>query len=183
MYSDLKIAGFGGQGIMLMGQVLAYAGLSEEKQVLWIPSYGPEMRGGSANCTVVISDQEIGSPMISTPNNLIIMNQPSLDKFEKELKPGGVLVLNTSMATYNSNDSTHRTDIRLIKVPATEIARELGNPKVANMVVLGAFLKVQPWVKKETVIEILKEKVLKEKTNLVQINIDALDRGEKAAAN
>jgi len=179
MYSDLKIAGFGGQGVMLMGQVLTYAGLEEGRQVLWIPSYGPEMRGGSANCTVAISDEEIGSPMVSNPDNLIIMNQPSLDKFEPELKPGGVMILNTSMITREPQ----RTDIKVIKVPATEIAKELGNPKVANMVILGAYLKVRPWVKKETVIEILKEKVLKEKSHLVQVNLDALERGEKAAGN
>ena len=175
MYSDLKIAGFGGQGIMLMGQVLTYAGMKEGKKVLWFPSYGPEMRGGSANCTVIISDEEIGSPVISHPFNLILMNQPALDRFEKSLRPDGLLVYNSSMIT----GSHKRSDIRAIKIPATEIARELGNPRVANMVALGAYLQVNPVVRKETVIEVLKE-AFKEKEKFIPINLKALKKGEEA---
>lgn len=175
MLQDLIIAGFGGQGIMTMGQMLAYAGLEEGKNVLWMPAYGPETRGGFANCTVIFSDEEIASPVVSHPKSLIIMNMPSLDKFENSLSKGGVMILNTSLVTRDPK----RSDIDLVKVPATDIAHELGNTKVANMVALGAYIEKTKVVKPETIISWLAYK-LKDKTDLIEINKKALDAGANA---
>ncbi|MDY0053533.1 MAG: 2-oxoacid:acceptor oxidoreductase family protein, partial [Bacteroidales bacterium] len=135
MTEEIIIAGFGGQGVLSMGKILAYSGLMQNKEVSWMPSYGPEMRGGTANVSVIISDERISSPMISVFDTAIILNQQSLDKFEKSVKPGGVLL-------YDPNGIIKpptRTDINIYKVAATEKASELGLAKVFNMIVLGAF--------------------------------------------
>lgn len=176
MTEDLIVAGFGGQGVMKMGQMLAYAGLTEGKKVLWVPAYGPETRGGFANCTVIVSDEEIGSPVVSHPKSIIVLNLPSLDKFEDVLLPGGTLVVNTSMV----NREVKRKDINVILIPASEIAAELGNTVAANMVVLGAFLQKNPMVSIDGVKNALKILFAK-KPHVIALNEKALDKGVEAA--
>ena len=136
MQTEILIAGFGGQGVLFAGQLLAYAAMDEGKQVTWIPSYGPEMRGGTANCTVIISDEEIGSPLVLHPQAVIAMNRPSLDKYEPMVKEGGVLVINTSMVDRKAT----RRDIRVVEVDANSAAEKLGDRRMTNMVLLGALL-------------------------------------------
>ena len=142
MTEEIIIAGFGGQGVLSMGKILAYSGIMENKEVTWFPSYGPEMRGGTANVTVIISDSRISSPVLHEFDTAIILNQQSMDKFEKSVKPGGVLI-------YDPNGIIHppvRTDILIYKVEGTRTAVDMGNPKVFNMIVVGSFLKVKPVV-------------------------------------
>ena len=136
MQTEVVIAGFGGQGVLFAGQLLAYAGMDAGLEVTWIPSYGPEMRGGTANCTVVISDRPVGSPVIQTPRALLAMNLPSLDKFEPHVRPGGAIVVNTSLI----NRPVRRDDVLAVGIPANELALELGNPRCANIIALGAFV-------------------------------------------
>jgi 2-oxoglutarate ferredoxin oxidoreductase subunit gamma len=136
MQNELILSGFGGQGIMFAGQIISYAAMDAGREVTWIPSYGPEMRGGTANCTVVIADEEIGSPVVKNPDAALVMNLPSLDKYEPMVKPGGVLVVNASMV----DRSPQRTDIKAISVPCNEIAEEIGNARLANMVAVGALM-------------------------------------------
>jgi len=176
MTEDLIIAGFGGQGVMSMGQMLAYAGLSEEKNVLWMPAYGPETRGGFANCTVIVSDEEIGSPVVSHPRSIIVLNLPSLDRFEDSVQSGGTLVVNSSLV----NREVHRKDVEVILVPASEIAHELGNTKAANMVALGAFLEKKPIISKEALKKTL-GKVFANKPHVIPLNEKALARGAEIA--
>jgi 2-oxoglutarate ferredoxin oxidoreductase subunit gamma len=136
MQQEVIIAGFGGQGVLFAGQLLSYCAMDEGKEVTWIPSYGPEMRGGTANCTVVISDDEIGSPLVKNPTAVIAMNLPSLEKFEPLVKKGGVLVVNASMV----NREVTRQDIKVVSLPANDIAEEIGSPRSVNMIMLGAML-------------------------------------------
>ncbi len=136
MHTEIILAGFGGQGIMFAGQILSYAAMDAGKEVTWIPSYGPEMRGGTANCTVVIADEEIGSPVVKNPDAAIVMNLPSLDKYEPLVKPGGVLVINASMV----DRLAKRTDITAISIPCNDLAEEIGSPRLANMIAVGALL-------------------------------------------
>ena len=173
MLNELVIAGFGGQGAMLMGQLLSYAGMYEGKSVSWIPSYGPEMRGGTANCSVVLSSGEIGSPLVNEPNVLIVLNRPSLDKFESTVKPGGTIIYNSSMIDRVPN----RPDVKIIAIPANEIAREIGSDKVANMVLLGACLKATGCVSKDTLIDVLKKKMSEKAQALLPLNKAAIERG------
>ena len=140
MQTEIIIAGFGGQGVLFGGQLLTYAAMDEGKEVTWIPSYGPEMRGGTANCTVVISDEEIGSPMVSNPQAAIVMNLPSLDKYEPLIKPGGVLVINESMV----DRKPVRKDIKVVMLKANDIAEKLGDRRMSNMVMLGALIANLP---------------------------------------
>ncbi len=140
MQTEVFLAGFGGQGVMFAGQVLSYAAMDIGKEVTWIPSYGPEMRGGTANCTVVIADEEIGSPLVQNPPAVIVMNLPSLDKYEPMVKPGGVLVVNSSMV---DRDVT-RSDITWVSIPCNEIAEEAGDRRMANIVATGALLALLP---------------------------------------
>jgi 2-oxoglutarate ferredoxin oxidoreductase subunit gamma len=170
---DMILAGFGGQGVMSMGQLIAYAGMLEGKEVSWMPSYGPEMRGGTANCTVVVSEEPIGSPVVTEPQVVVAMNLPSLDKFESMVKPGGVLIINSSLI----NRSCQREDITVIEVPANEIANELGNLKVANMVVLGTLIAQTKVVSKESIIESLKKVLPEHRHNLIPMNEEAINRG------
>lgn len=172
MHEELMIAGFGGQGVMMIGQMLAYTGLEENKNVLWMPAYGPETRGGFANCTVMISDEEIYSPVTTSPSSLIIMNLPSLDKFEDTLRPGGLIVVNESLV----NRGVKRTDIEKIMIPATDIATELGNVRAANMVALGAYAAKSKVVGFDTLVSLL-AKVFKGKEKLIPLNEQALRRG------
>jgi len=173
MVEQVIIAGFGGQGVMSMGQLLAYSGMLENKNVSWLPSYGPEMRGGTANCNVIISDEAIGSPIVTEATTVIAMNLPSLDKFEQAVKPGGLLFINSSLIERKSG----RTDINVFYVPANEIADELGNGRVANMVMLGAYLKKTGVVKSESVIESLRKVLGPSKEHLIPVNEEALKKG------
>lgn len=173
---DEKIicAGFGGQGVMLIGQLITYAGMIDGKQVSWLPSYGPEMRGGTANCSVMVSDGPIGSPVIS--NNAtaaIIMNLPSLVKFEPEVLPGGKMLINSSLI----EKKAERSDLDVYYVPCNDIANELGNMKVANMVMLGAFLELTKLVEVESVIAALEKIFGEAKKNLIEINRTAMEKG------
>jgi len=136
MQQEVIFAGFGGQGVLFAGQLLAYTAMDEGMEVTWIPSYGPEMRGGTANCTVVVSDEEIGSPFVKHPTAVIAMNLPSLDKYENLVAEGGVLVVNASMI----NREVLRKDINVVSVPGNEIALELGSERSLNMIMLGALL-------------------------------------------
>lgn len=170
-------AGFGGQGIMLIGQLMTYAGMLEGKQVSWLPSYGPEMRGGTANCNVMISEKPIGSPVISNDaTTAIIMNLPSLDKFELEVIPGGTVIINSSLIEKKSS----RTDLKAYYVPANDIALELGNPRVANMVMLGAFIELTKAVTPEMVLKALEKTFGPSKAHLLPLNDEALKRGAAA---
>ena len=166
-------AGFGGQGVLLMGQLLAAAGMMEGKNTSWIPSYGPEMRGGTANCSVMLSDQEIDSPLVTRPTSLIVMNRPSLEKFEDKVVPGGSIFVNSSMIDLK----VQRTDVNAYYVPCNEIATELGNNKVANMIMLGAYIGKSKCVDIESVLEALLEKLGERKAKLIPLNREALKRG------
>lgn len=170
---DMILAGFGGQGVMSMGQLVAYSGMLEGKEVSWMPSYGPEMRGGTANCTVVVSEDPIGSPVVVEPQIVVAMNLPSLDKFESMVKPGGVLIINSSLI----NRSCERDDITVIEVPANQIANDLGNSKVANMVILGTVIAQTKVVDQDSVIESLKKVLPEHRHNLIPMNKEALDKG------
>lgn len=176
MQNEVKLAGFGGQGIMLMGKILAHAAMQQGFEVVWIPSYGPEMRGGTAYCTVVISDRPIGSPIIKNPRHLIAMNRPSLEKFAPTVKPGGVILINGSLISINSG----REDVDELVVPIIDIAQALGNVRTANIVALAAFAARSSVVDFEQLRELVKEE-FKRKEKLIPINLKALEEGKKAA--
>lgn len=173
MKEEVIMAGFGGQGVMSIGKLLSYSGMKENKEVSWMPSYGPEMRGGTANCTVIVSDKQIPSPLSSNPDTIIVMNLPSLDKFASQVKSGGTIFLNSSLIS----KEVERDDVEVIKVPANEIANELGNSKAANMAMLGAYVAKNKTVDIETVKESLKNVLPERRHNLIPINKDALDKG------
>ena len=177
MTEEIIIAGFGGQGVLSMGQILCYGGVIEDKEVSWMPSYGPEMRGGTANCIVIISDSKISSPIITKFDTVIALNQPSLDKFEHSVKPGGLLIYEAGTIL---NPPT-RTDIEIVPIEASNEAAKLGNTKVMNMVVLGALLKKKSVISFETSLEGLK-KVLPERYHkLIPLNKSAIERGMELA--
>jgi 2-oxoglutarate ferredoxin oxidoreductase subunit gamma len=173
MNERMIIAGFGGQGVMVLGQLLAYAGMVEEKFVSWIPSYGAEMRGGTANCSVVISDKPIASPVISNASTVFAFNLPSLEKFQSRLIDGGRLFVNTSLI----KKVPIRDDVQVIEVPANDVADDLGNIKVANMVMLGAYLKEVRAVSYDSIIRSLMMVLPKRRHNLIPLNEEALRRG------
>ncbi|HDP36256.1 MAG TPA: 2-oxoacid:ferredoxin oxidoreductase subunit gamma [Candidatus Atribacteria bacterium] len=173
MLERIIISGFGGQGVMLIGRLLAYAGMIEGKKVAWMPSYGPEMRGGTANCTVIISSDEIGSPIVSHPKILIAMNQPSLDKFEPNVSEDGLIILNDSLI----NREVKRNDVNVIKIPADDVADKLGNSRAANMVVLGAYIKRSKVVKMETIFKALEKALAGRNQDLINLNKEALKQG------
>ncbi|MCS7053776.1 MAG: 2-oxoacid:acceptor oxidoreductase family protein [Ignavibacterium sp.] len=174
---EIIIAGFGGQGVLSMGRLIAYAGMIEGKEVSWMPSYGPEMRGGTANCIVIISDKRISSPIITRFDTALILNQPSLDKFEKSVKPGGLLIYETSTIIHPPT----RTDIEILAIPGIEEADKLQAKQVANMVIAGAFLTKRPILKLETLIDALKKALPPRRHNLIPINEQALNRGKELA--
>ncbi|MCD6482121.1 MAG: 2-oxoacid:acceptor oxidoreductase family protein [Candidatus Izimaplasma sp.] len=176
MDEKVIIAGFGGQGVMLMGQLLSYTATAKELNTLWFPSYGPETRGGTANCSVTISESSVNSPVISTPDSIIIMNKPSLDKFQSKLIEGGHLFLNSSLI----KDVELRKDVNIHNVAANDIALKLGNLKVANMVMLGAYLEVTKVFDQKSVLEMLKKKFTGSKATLININEKALEAGRQA---
>jgi len=176
MQNEVQFAGFGGQGIMLMGQIMAEAALQQGYEVVWIPSYGPEMRGGTAYCTVVISDRPIGSPIIRNPKHLVAMNRPSLEKFAPTVKSGGTIFINSSIIPIDAG----RDDVDVVKVPIIEIARELGNVRTANIIALAAFVSRSQVVDFELLRESVKAKFAN-KEKLIPINMKALEEGQKAA--
>jgi 2-oxoglutarate ferredoxin oxidoreductase subunit gamma len=176
-HQETIFAGFGGQGVLFAGQLLAYAGMAEGLHVTWIPSYGPEMRGGTANCTVILSEEEIGAPVISHPTSAIVFNTPSMAKYEPLVKPGGLLLVNASLIT----DQSARNDIRAIYIPATDIATELGNTRIANMVLLGAYIAATGIVSLDSAKAQLDEHLSDRQRKWLQPNIQALDRGVAAA--
>ena len=173
MQNETIIAGFGGQGVLFTGKVMSYAALENNLEVTWFPSYGPEMRGGTANCTVVISDDEIGSPQVRRPRAAIVMNQPSLDKYEDLVQPGGYLTVNTSLV----NRSVKRKDITVIEIPASEIAEELGNIRFANIVLLGALFSKADFLDLPSIEKGLKKGLKGKKSTLLDANITALNKG------
>jgi 2-oxoglutarate ferredoxin oxidoreductase subunit gamma len=177
MTEQVILAGFGGQGVLLAGQVLAHAGFLEDKNVSWLPSYGPEMRGGTANCAVIVSDEDVGSPIIVEADAVIVMNRPSFDKYEKYLKKGGLLVVNSTLI----DQKARRDDIDVIYVPANELAEQAGNVKAANMAALGAYIERSGVVGKKSVIQSLKSIMGKKKAGLIPLNEKALDLGAACA--
>jgi len=177
MQNEIQFAGFGGQGIMLMGQIMAQAAMDQGFEVVWIPSYGPEMRGGTAYCTVVISDRPIGSPIIRNPKHLVAMNRPSLEKFAPAVKSGGIIFINSSIISIDAG----RDDVDVLKVPIIEIAKELGNVKAANIVALAAFVSRSQVVDFERLRESVKVKFAS-KEKLIPLNMKALEEGQKAAS-
>jgi 2-oxoglutarate ferredoxin oxidoreductase subunit gamma len=176
MQSEVQFAGFGGQGIMLMGKILAHSAMEEGYEVSWVPSYGPEMRGGTAYCTVVISDQPIGSPVIKNPTHLVAMNRPSLEKFAPAVKPGGIIFINGSLINVRSG----RNDVTELIVPVVEIARDMGNVKTANIIALSAFVAKSNIVGMEAFKESVKEEFAA-KQKLIPLNMKAIEQGVKAA--
>ena len=176
MQSEIQFAGFGGQGIMVMGQILAQAAMDGGFEVVWIPSYGPEMRGGTAYCTVVISDRLIGSPIIRNPKHLVAMNRPSLVKFAASVISGGVILINSSILSIGAG----RNDVDVVNVPIIEIAKELGNVKAANSVALAAFVTRSNVLDFALLQKAVKEKFA-QKEKLIPLNMKALEAGRKAA--
>jgi len=173
MTEEIIIAGFGGQGVLSMGKIMAYSGVMQDMEVSWMPSYGPEMRGGTANVIVIISSERISSPIIKYFDTAIILNQQSLDKFESSVKPGGILI-------YDSNGITRhpeRKDITIYRVDATEEAGKMNSPKTFNMIVLGGFLKVKPIIRMDNVVKGLKKSLPERYHNLIPMNEKSLQRG------
>lgn len=173
MTQEIIIAGFGGQGVLSLGKILAYSGMMQGQEVSWMPSYGPEMRGGTANVTVIVSDDPISSPYLKVFDAAIVLNQPSMDKFEEAVKPGGVLLYDPNGIT----DHPTRKDISIYQVQGTKLASELGNKKVFNMIVLGALLQINPIVKLENVLKGLKESLPVRYHHLLPMNEQAIKKG------
>jgi 2-oxoglutarate ferredoxin oxidoreductase subunit gamma len=175
MTEEIIIAGFGGQGVLSMGKILAYSGIMQDMEVSWFPAYGPEMRGGTANVTVILSDDAISSPVLRKYDTAIILNQQSMDKFEETVKPGGLLV-------YDGNGITRhpkRKDIKVCRVDAAEEAAKMGNTKIFNMIVLGGYLKMQPVVKLDNVMAGLKKSLPVRYHGLLPVNEQAILRGQE----
>jgi len=172
MQTEVQFAGFGGQGIMLMGKILAHAAMQEGYEVSWVPSYGPEMRGGTAYCTVVVSDRPIGSPIIKNPTHLVAMNRPSLEKFASSVKPGGIIFINGSLISIRSG----RDDVQELIVPVIEIARDLGTVKAANVVALSSFVAKSRIVQIPTLKASVEEEFAARK-KLIPLNMKAVDMG------
>ena len=175
---EVIISGFGGQGALFAGQLLAYAGIAENLRVTWIPSYGPEMRGGTANCTVILSDEEIGAPIIRHPDVAVVLNLPSMEKYERAVKSGGLLIVNESLVSLRSD----REDLRVVYVPASETATELGNPRMANLVLLGALIRATGIVTVETVVSELGQHISERHRKWLEPNKVALRKGAEMAA-
>jgi 2-oxoglutarate ferredoxin oxidoreductase subunit gamma len=178
MQEEIIISGFGGQGTLFSGQLLAYAAMDSGYHVTWIPSYGPEMRGGKARCTVVISDEEIGSPLVRRPSAAIVLNIPSMEAFEPAVKPGGVLVVNSSLIPQKSE----RTDIRVLYVPASDIATDLGNLRMANVICLSALVEATGVVPLEAVGQALDDHLPERHRRLLELNLQALQKGAALAS-
>ncbi|HEY66666.1 MAG TPA: 2-oxoacid:ferredoxin oxidoreductase subunit gamma [Thermoflexia bacterium] len=178
MQEEIIISGFGGQGALFAGQLLAYAAMDSGYHVTWIPSYGPEMRGGKARCTVVVSDEEIGSPLVRRPSAAIVLNLPSMEAFEPAVKAGGVLVVNSSLVPQKSE----RDDIRVFYVPATDMAEEVGNTRLANVICLGALVQATGVVPLEAVEQALDDHLPERHRKLLGLNKEALRKGATLAS-
>jgi 2-oxoglutarate ferredoxin oxidoreductase subunit gamma len=173
MQTEVVIAGFGGQGVLFAGQILAYAAMDAGKEVTWIPSYGPEMRGGTANCTVVIADEEIGSPLVRHPRGLIAMNLPSLDKYEHQIQPEGIIIINTSLV----DRRLVRDDLKSVYLPANEIAESLGEKRLANIVLLGALITSLPVLDVSNIEQSIIDHLPEKHRDLLPSNLQALKLG------
>jgi 2-oxoglutarate ferredoxin oxidoreductase subunit gamma len=176
MQNEVMFAGFGGQGILLSAKILAHAAMEQGFEVAWIPSYGPEMRGGTAYCTVVVSDRPIGSPIIRNPRHLVAMNRPSLEKFAPVIKPGGVILVNSTLISVPAG----RDDVDELRVPVNDIAKELGNVRSANIIALAAFAARSKIVDFEMIRKCVEAEFSK-KPKLIPLNLEAVAAGEKAA--
>jgi len=173
MQTEIVLAGFGGQGVLFAGQMLAYAGMDSGMEVTWIPSYGPEMRGGTANCTVIIADEEIGSPLVRHPKAAVILNLPSLDKYEPTIIKGGVLIANSSLI----NRTIQRADLDSVLIPANELAEELGNRRLINVIMLGALLARLPVLPLKALEDALRNHLPERHKKLLPVNLEALHKG------
>jgi len=173
MEEKIVSSGFGGQGVLLIGKLLALSGMESGKKVSWVPSYGPEMRGGTANCTVIISDEEISSPLAPTPDSLITMNKPSLEKFESSIKENGVLIMNSSLIDIEPK----RNDLKIVSVPANELAEKAGNAKSANMAILGAYISATNVVSIDSVKKAIEKEMKGAKAKFLSVNLKALELG------
>lgn len=173
MTTQMLIAGFGGQGVLFAGKFLAYKALLENKQLSWLPSYGPEMRGGTANCSVIVSDEPVGSPIVSKPDVLIVMNLPSLDKYENDVVPGGKIFVDSTLIERKVN----RTDVDVFYIPATKLARDIEAPTLANMIMIGKVIKETNVVPYDNIDKALDKVVSARKAALKEINFKALDTG------
>ncbi len=175
MNEEIIIAGFGGQGVLSMGKILAYSGIMQNMEVSWMPSYGPEMRGGTANVTVILSDDRISSPILNEYDTAIILNQQSLDKFEERVKAGGILLYDTNGISRHPE----RKDITVYKVDAAKEAAKMGSARTFNMIVLGAYLKIKPLVEMSNVENGLRKSLPERHHHLIPLNIDAINRGQE----
>jgi 2-oxoglutarate ferredoxin oxidoreductase subunit gamma len=173
MQTEIIFAGFGGQGVLFAGQIVAFAGMDAGKEVTWMPSYGPEMRGGTANCTVVVADEEIGSPLVHRPQAGVVMNLPSFDKYEPLINPDGVLIVNASLV----NHGARRQDIHVVAIPAQEIAETIGNRRLTNIVMLGALLAKLPFLPLDSIEMTLDRHLPERHRRLLPSNIQALRQG------
>jgi 2-oxoglutarate ferredoxin oxidoreductase subunit gamma len=176
---QIIIAGFGGQGVLFAGKLLAHSAMLEDKHVTWFPSYGAEIRGGTANCTVIISDEMIGSPVVSRPDALLIMNQASMERFEPRLKRGGLLIMNTSLI----KNPTKRSDIEIIRIKATDTAKELGNSQAANMVMLGALIGKTGILSRKTIFNSLQGIMPEHRKKAIPLNEKAFKKGAEEIAD
>ena len=170
---QILIAGFGGQGLLFSGKVLAYAGLLEGKQLSWLPSYGPEMRGGTANCSVILSEESVGSPIVNNPNVLMVMNAPSLDKMEDTVQPGGVIFVDSSLITR----PVRRTDVKTYYIPATQMAKDMGIPGLANMIMLGLLVRETGCIAADTLDAGLQKVIPARKAAMLDSNRAAIKAG------
>ena len=173
MTHQILIAGFGGQGVLFAGKFLAYKGMVEDLNISWLPSYGPEMRGGTANCSVVRSDKPVGSPVFARSTELIALNEPSLSKFEADVLPGGTVFVNSDVVT----DKVSRPDLTAYYIPCSKLAEEVGNPKVSNMVMLGAYVAATKILKPETIETMIAEMFSGAKAKFIPLNIEAFRKG------
>ncbi len=171
---NIKVAGFGGQGVMMFGQILAYSATKDNINGLWFPSYGPETRGGTANCSVIVSEKQINSPVFKNANHLVIFNSPSLDKFRNNVAPEGLILYNSSLISCEVTEE----DRLCVGVPINDIALELGNAKVANMVMMGAYLQLTKLFSDETIHAIIKKILGERKADLLDVNFKALEAGK-----
>ena len=173
MTNQVIMAGFGGQGLLFSGKVLAYAGLIENRELSWLPSYGPEMRGGTCNCSVILSDEPVGSPIVAHPDILMVMNTPSLDKYEREVAPGGTIFVDSSLISRK----VERTDVEVVYIPATQMAKEMEALSLANMIILGAIVEKMKCVKWESMDPTLRHVISARKANLLDLNLKAIEKG------
>ena len=171
MLEEIVFAGFGGQGVLSLGQLITYSGMIESREVCWMPSYGPEMRGGTANCIVSVSDEPISSPILAQFDTAVVLNQPSFEKFEPMIKPGGLLVYDSTNIPLESK----RTDIDVLAIPGSDKANELGNTRMLGMILLGAYLEKKPTVKRESILKALKKVLPDRYHHLIPLNEKALD--------